>query len=545
MRLVGTAESGLRWFAAAAMWLAATWPGAAAPQLEIAARPGPWPVVSELVAYRGRVWFVNSVKGRNHNAADVYSFDPSNSSVRFERALFSQDAGTPVAAHGLLYWPMEDFRFSLGWGAFAATDGARWMVGDIPGETVFHTHALAGDGRRLVAALSGWRAKLAESRDQGATWRRIYEYPSPGGVVSRFTDIAVADGRVFAQLVDAGTPRLTVLRDGTLASVPGWPEGYGLRGHALAGGRFHGVLSRPQEGSDLWSSDGEGSRPEPREAIDGRLMDLAAEDGRLWAVSARGDGGAVWRRTDGGDWDEIAEFSGGLPQSLLVVQGRPYVGGEGPDGRGVLWAPAGRAAPSAQPASTPLPVQPGRRGPPVDWTEAGRQLDAALANPEDYRREAGGLRDLVRDMALAQPPAGFFSARLTGALPDDPMALIGGKVEITAADYARWVLLWGMGRAREKGVPLDLVRRPWATPANGAEKYFDPQPAALWAIREAGQDDAATLAALVDRFETEGDPDWLTAQVAGTLAGLTGRPYPASAADWRRWLDPPENQAPR
>jgi hypothetical protein len=87
---------------------------------QIVARIGPWPVVSNLIAFRGRIWFVNSVTGRNHNSADIYSYAPSNGALRYERHLFSQDAGRPTAGDGWLYWPFEDDRFSLGWGMFSA-----------------------------------------------------------------------------------------------------------------------------------------------------------------------------------------------------------------------------------------------------------------------------------------------------------------------------------------------------------------------------------------------------------------------------------------
>ncbi|MDX1575884.1 MAG: hypothetical protein R3285_06805, partial [Kiloniellales bacterium] len=61
---------------------------------------GPWPVISRLLGYDGRLWFANSVKGRNHNSADVYSFDPERGVLRYERHLFSQDAGRPLVADG-------------------------------------------------------------------------------------------------------------------------------------------------------------------------------------------------------------------------------------------------------------------------------------------------------------------------------------------------------------------------------------------------------------------------------------------------------------
>ena len=71
----------------------------------------PWSGVSGLIGYDGRLWFANSVKFVNHNSADLYSYDPAGGTVRYERHLFSQDAGEPVVAGGLLFWPFEDARF--------------------------------------------------------------------------------------------------------------------------------------------------------------------------------------------------------------------------------------------------------------------------------------------------------------------------------------------------------------------------------------------------------------------------------------------------
>lgn len=48
---------------------------------EVRAQVGPWPVISQVIGYRGRVWFANSVKGRNHNSADLWSLDPESGYV--------------------------------------------------------------------------------------------------------------------------------------------------------------------------------------------------------------------------------------------------------------------------------------------------------------------------------------------------------------------------------------------------------------------------------------------------------------------------------
>ena len=99
--------------------------GAAAKDLVPLVRGLPWPHVSQLIGYDGRLWFANSRKFVNHNSADLYSLDPTSRTLRYERHLFSQDAGDPVVAGGLLYWPFEDSRWSPGRGEYALTDGAR------------------------------------------------------------------------------------------------------------------------------------------------------------------------------------------------------------------------------------------------------------------------------------------------------------------------------------------------------------------------------------------------------------------------------------
>lgn len=127
--------------------LLASMAAAAEELLPILARVGPWPVASELIGFRGRLWLVNSVKGVNHNSADLYSYHPETAELRYERHLFSQDAGRPLVADGLLYWPFEDARASLGVGHFTVTDGERWRLGTIPSAQIFHRHAMvAGDG---------------------------------------------------------------------------------------------------------------------------------------------------------------------------------------------------------------------------------------------------------------------------------------------------------------------------------------------------------------------------------------------------------------
>ena len=45
----------------------------AAEPLAMLAQPGPWSAISNMIGFRGRLWFANSVLFVNHNSADLYS----------------------------------------------------------------------------------------------------------------------------------------------------------------------------------------------------------------------------------------------------------------------------------------------------------------------------------------------------------------------------------------------------------------------------------------------------------------------------------------
>ena len=209
--------------AAALLWAL---PASAEP-LVLLARPGPWPAVSGLVGYGERLWFANSALFEDHNAADVYSYDPATGKVRFEANLFSQGPGTPVVAGGLLYWPFEDARASTGRGEFMLTDGRRWRWHVLPEGQVFHVHAMAALGGALYAATSAWRAGIQRSDDGGRRWRIVYEHPSAPRTVSRFTELAELDERLYAGLSAWRQDGIKLWRVGADGAAPvgAWPEG--------------------------------------------------------------------------------------------------------------------------------------------------------------------------------------------------------------------------------------------------------------------------------------------------------------------------------
>ncbi len=160
---------------------------------------GPWPGVSRLIAYNGRIWFVNSRPFENFNAADLYSYSPVTGEVRYERGLASQDVGEPAVVAGQLYWPFEDPRSNLGLGEYAITDGLNWSWNVFTEGRALHDHAMTECGGNLVAATGGWIGALQVSSDKGDTWSEVYRHPTPDDQPSRITGVIEFDKRcVFA-----------------------------------------------------------------------------------------------------------------------------------------------------------------------------------------------------------------------------------------------------------------------------------------------------------------------------------------------------------
>ena len=523
------------------------------PALEALATVGPWPTLSALIGYRGRVWFANSVRYPDHNSADIYSLGLAAGDLRFERHLFTQDVGTPLAAGGLLYWPYEDPRPSVGWGHMAVTDGDRWQLRVMPGEPpMFHVHALESLDGHLYAATSAWRAGLHRSTDGGLGWRQTYDHPTPEGRVSRITALAGFGGRLFGALVERrdGAPRfpLLVLDGNAVREVRGWPVTARTLDLAAAEGGVYGLV-RDAGGAAFWRTDGQLSeRLADAAALPPLRAFTAAADG-FWGVGdAAGDasGGALWHSADGRLWRHVQDLAGGRPVDVAVYGGRVYVGGTGAQGRGILWGPP----PSSSPIPPPGPPPPGppQAWPPhpapgaLDWAAAGTNLGEAVADPDSY---GSRLRDLAYEWARAGPPRGFFEAALDSPFPDRTVAMFGGGLTPRAADLGRHILLWGMGVAGRGTVPAALLERPWSQASNRPQKWFDSLPMALFAVSWAGQGDRATVTRLIRRLDRAADPAWLRGDIIGALGAVTGQRFAYDIEAWRHWWAGAESAWPQ
>lgn len=492
----------------------------------------PWEGVSSLIPYRGKLWFANSVKFVNHNSADLYSFDPATGRHRYEKQLFSQDAGDPVVANGLLYWPFEDSRFSPGQGEMMVTNGRDWGWHVIKGPRAFHTHAMTGIRGRLYAALSAWKTSIATSADGGVTWKSLWNYPSPERRVSRITALTVLGDRLYAGVsagYDPARVKLFVMTvDGaSMMPVPGWPAGETVSTLGSYKGWVYGV-NETANGYTLWRTDG--GKSERLRGPDGVIDAFASDGAYLWAVTARRSSGALWRTPDGINWQRVHGFAGARPLDVTIVNGAPFVGLLNKAG-GELW---GVESLRNAPAKSPLPPLPQRKV--LSGAERDRafaRLDTVLADPARF----GELRFAMRPLAMGGGPevSAAVQERLTRPVPAGSIRMFGRR-QIPASQMAQWYLLWGISHSGIGNVPVSLLRRKWTAPPNGAEKYIEPQLAAIWAVRQLSQRDGETIAALIGRVGRK-DPKWVRGDAVGALVDLTGERLGYDATVWQRWWE--------
>ncbi len=510
-------------------------PSPAQPLVELA-RPGPWDGVSKLIAYGDKLYFVNSQIYTNHNATDIYSYRlgaPSGvPAVRFEHRLFSQDAGDPARIDGLMYWPFEDPRFSTTHGEYAVSDGQIWQWRAAPAIRGFHVHAMHRHQEAIYALGSGWRGRIYRSTDRGHTWTQLYEHPTPDRQVSRVTMMASQNGTLYfgaTAWAEGDTVKLLHLQGDHVVPVPGWPRGHAVRAIGTFRDQVYAV-NHAGETSRVWRRR-VGQPAQPVVALDDyQVRDFAATPTTFWAASNGPDGGLLWRSPDGLNWQQ-AQSLPALPVSLAVVDEQLFVGTYNPERGGALWGLA-----NPQPFNNPEPSatltrasRPTRPLSPAALKQAVQTLDDALYD-DQHPQYRSRVLSAIFPLALSRDPAAgaALSERLKWTLPETIVSLIGGKVTIPAARLARWYLLFAVALNGHGHIPPALLTIPWDTPQNPAEKYFEPMPAAAWAVAELGQTDPETHAALRQALRGTA-PTWAKGDVLLALHRLFGAPfqYPA------------------
>jgi hypothetical protein len=393
--------------------------------------------------------------------------------------------------------------------------------------------ALELDGRLWLAASWGSPVLLA-SVDAGRSWQIEYLAPDPNGRIDRVLRLEKLGSDLYGYLLEGvrkGEHSLVRLRDGALVSVPGWPERSEILSLTAFQGWLYASIPAPNGGA-LWRTNG--LRSERMDDAPRAVRDLASDGNAIWALSARREGGSVWRSSDGRRWVHDAELPTGLPREIALYAGEPYVGGRGPRRRGALWGP-----PSPGPVESPLPADPpfpAQLAPDLDWAAAGAAIDRALADPESYAHGARGLIELLLPLALAEPPQAFFTERLRANFAAGDVDLLGGRGPRVPLDkLGPWALFWAMAVSGQGPVPVEWLSTPWSSEPNEREKYFEPAVGAIAATSWTGEGDLATLEALMRRLDSETDPDWLTGDVIGALSVLTEQRFGYDVAAWKAW----------
>jgi hypothetical protein len=489
-----------------------------------------------LVGYGGRVWFVNSVKFVDHNSADIYSYDPASGVTRFERHLFSQDAGQPTVANGLLYWPFEDARFSTGHGEYMVTNGNEWQWRILPQGEVFHVHALVSYRSGLFAATGAWRGGLQRSQDGGANWEVVYDHPTPPASVSRITTLAVLNDTLYAGLTDyrPESGKLLQWTGHTLKPADSWPTGTSVTSLTSYRKWLYG-LNTTDAGSAVWRTDGKESQRVNE--LDGyRIRGFAAGPNALWVVSANEGSGILWRSTDGLKWSRVQEFRDSEPLDVLVYAGEVYVGTIGPNGRGTLWGP--RPPAGDKPESNPPWLMSDTQPLTTDGLmQALNDLDRVLADKGTYINQRIRLFSALLPLGLSKMKkvGEALITRLQGPFPDVDAKLYGGQLTVTTAQLAQWNILWAVALNGHGRVPPGLLSLPWNEKANRSAKYLHPTPAAAWAVTQLGQADDETLAVLIAGLARSDYPLWLKGDFVGALTVLTGQRLGYDLDRWRLW----------
>jgi len=497
---------------------------------------GPWPVVSKLIGYRNDIWFANSVKGVNHNSADLWSLPLTGGEPRYERHLFSQDAGDPVVHRGLLYWPLEDGRAEPGIGAFDVTDGERWELGLIPGVQAFHVHAMTAAGEDLYAAPSAWKASITRSRDGGDNWTNVYLHPTADRRVSRITQLVALDDRVVGAMNAPEGRKLIRVDDGSGEPVAGWPTDQRFADLIEHQGDLYGLV-KGQSSSTIWRSDGDQSSKIWTAPDEWDSLALTSDGKAFWLVGQGGGASELWTSSDARDWRYVANLEGGMPSSILAYRDVIAIGGQSDQNRGVLWH-VRLGSPGENVDETPAWPPFGKESPTsgFNWSEAADRIDGILSNLGDDER-GDQLGKEIMALPRSSVPDTFYNDRLRVDMPDEPFPMFGDIVLPEAATIGRWYLYWGMGLSRTGQVdPVDILR-PRDYAPNGPFKYFSSAEIAMWAAGRIGRPDPGVLDAIIRRIEDRETPLWLKGDAVGALNAITGQRLGYDGQAWRAWLD--------
>ncbi len=496
--------------------------------LHIIARTGPWPYASRLIGYRGRLWFANSVKYKNHNSADIWSLDPQTLEKRLERNLFSQDAGTPIVSNNILYWPLEDALLTNGNGVIASTNGDDWQNHNIDTALIYHTSEVHEWRDGLLAVTGARNAGLHYTQNGGKDWQEIYDHETPRTHISRIRNITHWNDVLYATLRDEKTQRLVKWTGTSFETIKAWPLNRLVRGLTLHRNILFAIIGRGKD-AEIWRYDGNSAQNLGHKA---HFIDLTTDGTALWAVTRDGD---LFSLTEKLQWRQHARITGGIPYEITAIDGAIYVAGAGNDKRSIIWGPKKHVISDGPKPSllNPYPVKQGN----INWDMLGAEIDAIISNEQSYTGRRNPKLSALMERAIKHgAPSGFFAKRLETTIPDIHISTFGGNAQTKASDIIHNLLLRSMAQSGHPNIPVKFLKIPWSAPQNSYEKYLALPLSALKAIADTGQNDRVTIAALIARLDYD-DPDWFRSQVIGTLTAVTGKHYGYDSAAWQHYYE--------
>lgn len=520
-----------------------------------------WPGVSQLIAYKEKIWFVNSQPFKDTNAADIYSYTPQTNSIQYERSLFSQDAGNPVVHQGMLYWPFEDPRRSAGAGEYAVTDGNTWMWRVMQDGRAMHVHAMGVCDDQLVAVTGSWTGEFLK-RQEDSSWQSEFTYPSGTASFSRLVNVAQYNNQCILGASANGKKeaKLFSINDGGVQSLPDWPSSDRVDNLTVHNSDLFAFADTENQ-RRLLHFDGETTR-EIKLPHSHRPRSLHSNGETLWLATQILEGGSnqgqLWQYDNKGNFKSLVELRQ-TPVSITSLAGQLYIGTYSSKG-GALWIYSAndadvQTATDVEKAENPqhlpehahtieatLDKRHRAIAPNTALTEKlYEQLLQIVSQPEQIGEYARTLRnDLARHPDLYKPEFGLAITRLLlHPLPEASITMFTRQT-IPYKDLVHWYLLNTLainGNGQVDPTAINPERSNISNPSTGAGsgKIFEPSIAAISAVGWLGQNDQKTLAALMQRLNNNSDPQWVKSDVIGALTAITGQRFAYDIEKWNRW----------
>ena len=511
-----------------------------AQQLERVAVLEQWPGISQMIAYRDRIWLVNSEPFKDNNSADVYSYSIQDKSLRYERSLFSQDVGAPVVFNDLLHWPFEDPRRSAGSGEYAVTDGSNWRWQSMRSGSVMHVHAMNVCDDELVAATGSWTGQLHRQQSQN-NWQVQYDYPAAKSSFSRIVSVIQLndDCIIGTSAKRKKEAKLFTLKADIPIPVPGWPESDrvdNLTRHQQS------IFAFADTGSERQLLRYDGVRTH-KVAIPNnhRPRALHSNGDTLWLLTHnpnnKDGAGFLWQYNNDDDLKNLQQFSA-MPISLTSLNGFIAIGTYKNSGAELLLYNTNVKSSRDQQSTTVLTPTSSQQLSTALVESLYIEIRDIVSDPQSTQNYARALRrNLSRHPQLETPEFGVALTRvLEKPVEGAPTTMFTGQ-SISRNDLTRWYLITALAVNGNGRIEPDWINPNTELVVPDSAKVFDPSIASIVASGWLKQGDKETLQALITRLNKKSDPLWVKADVVGALTAISDQRFAYDIAAWNRWWD--------